>query len=549
VSGSQVTIPVRDAAGNETMRIVGDLTQAATGTGTTARATVSNIRMETTPRSQDLSRDDPRVGDVTASISAGLTRLPEGAKVTMTIKKELPPEARSGFELIARGAGNTIADVGAAVVIERQNLANLTDVRDVRIRIRVGADWVRAYGVENIKGTRVADDGTVEEVATTCTPVDGQYECELVSPKGFSIFALTAVAPIPAAFALTQLTIAPPVVRPGEPVEISAVVSNSGTSAGSYSAILSINGEPKASRSLTLEGGKQGVIRFFVVQAKEGHYDVAVDKLVGSFEVAVPLLPANISYSDLRVSPAEFRMGVDKAVTIRVKVSNSGDVGGKTDVELDINGAMAQIKPVVVPGKGSTDAVFEYTPPETGVYTVEINGTKGQFTAVRVLRPATFVLSGIKVEPAQVRPNEAVTVLVTVENTGELEGQRDVVLKIDGQEVDRATAVVPALTSLVVSFKVSRPVAGTFRVEVDGQTAQFVVAGIPVTPTATPTSTRVPTATPTVGPSPTPTQTPTPGVVTPPGKAFPIVIVIVVVVVVVVAGGAAAWFFLRRRPA
>ncbi|MDP3061938.1 MAG: hypothetical protein Q8O40_01810, partial [Chloroflexota bacterium] len=362
--------------------------------------------------------------------------------------------------------------------------------------------------------------------------------------------ALTAVAPIPAAFALIQLTITPAVAKPGEPVEISALVRNDGTASGSYSAILSINGEPIASRTVALDGGKQGVIRFFVVQTKVGHYDVAVDRLVGAFDVAVTLSTADLSYSDLRISPVEVRLPGTTAIT--VKLSNAGDVSGGAGVNLNINGVLAQILTALVPAKGSTDLTFQYAPSVAGIYNVEVGGLKGQFTAVRTLRPATFTLSGLQVAPSQVRPGETVTVLVTVENTGELDGQKDVVLKVGGQEVDRATAVVPALSTLVVTFRVTKTVAGAYRVEVDGQTAQFVVAGVPVTPTAATTPTLKATPTPSVALTValTPTATSTPGAVIPPGKGAPIVIIVIVVVVVLLAaGGAAAWYFLRRARA
>ena len=54
------------------------------GTGTSARAAVSNLRMETPPQEVDLSGDDALVGKVTFAVDADLLALPIGASFKVT---------------------------------------------------------------------------------------------------------------------------------------------------------------------------------------------------------------------------------------------------------------------------------------------------------------------------------------------------------------------------------------------------------------------------------------------------------------------------------
>ena len=123
----------------------------------------------------DLSADDPTLGTVAFSIDTDLLRLPKNASLTMTPKRELPPTARAGFELVARDAGNTITGVGAAIEIDRQNLVNGTDIGEIRITMAVSPEWVNQQGgPDAIIVTRLADDGSLEFLATELIGTDAQ---------------------------------------------------------------------------------------------------------------------------------------------------------------------------------------------------------------------------------------------------------------------------------------------------------------------------------------------------------------------------------------
>jgi len=102
--------------------------------------------------------------------------------------------------------------------------------------------------------------------------------------------------------------------------------------------------------------------------------------------------------------------------------------------------------------------------------------------------PAAFSLSNLSIQPAQVQSKEAVTITVSVANTGGTEGSYSLVLKINEAKEAEKSVTVAAGSSQSVSFSVTREEAGSYSVVADGLSGSFtVVAPPPPTPTPTPT--------------------------------------------------------------
>jgi len=140
--------------------------------------------------------------------------------------------------------------------------------------------------------------------------------------------------------------------------------------------------------------------------------------------------------------------------------------------------------------------------------------------------PAAFSVSNLTVKPAEVQLNEAVTITVSVANTGGTEGSYSVVLKMDGVKEVEKRLTIAAGRSEMVTFSVTREGAGSYSVEVDGLSGSFTVAALapPVTP----------------APVPTPTPTPEPVI------NWPLVGGIIAAVVIVALG---IFLWLRKRAA
>jgi hypothetical protein len=476
VKDSRIEIPVKDAQGTTQMTLVAQ-TAGFTGTGTTATAAVTSLTLVAKEQTVDLSKDDARVGQVAYGVEANLKELPKDAKLTITPKKTLPATALAGFELVARNENMTIKDVGAALEIVKENLENVTQVGEVTITMKVGRAWVEAQGgISRIRMSRIADDGSREWLATSYVgdDADGRMIFQAKSPKGFSLFALVAVAPLPPNFEVSQLFVNPAAASPGDAVTVSAVVSNKGGSIGTYNVILAINGTGEDSEAVTLDAGKSTTVTFLVVKDAEGTYSVQIEKLTGSFQVATRLAANEISFSSLQISPPQ--AGLDQPVTISVKVTNTSARAGMTDVTLKVNKVAVETKSVRLAAGASEVVTFTVKRATAASYSFEVGGQTGTFSVVQPLTPAAFSLSDLKITPASVKVNEAATITVRVANTGETSGTYTVQLKLNGNVVESQDVTVEGLSSQLVTFSVTQATSGTYQVAIGNQSATLNVA-------------------------------------------------------------------------
>jgi len=158
--------------------------------------------------------------------------------------------------------------------------------------------------------------------------------------------------------------------------------------------------------------------------------------------------------------------------------------------------------------------------------------------------PAAFSVTNLSVKPLEAQPKEAVTITVSVANTGGTEGRYTVVLEINGVKEAEKRVTVAAGRSRSVSFSVSKEDAGTYSLVVDGLSASFtvvapapVVAPVPLPPPAPP----VPAP-----PAPEP-PAPLPEVIPPTAINWPVLGGVIAGVVIIVA--LLVFFLIRRRRA
>jgi len=96
-------------------------------------------------------------------------------------------------------------------------------------------------------------------------------------------------------------------------------------------------------------------------------------------------------------------------------------------------------------------------------------------TKKKVVEPASFMASYLRITPPQVSPNQEVEVSINVANTGEESGSRAVALYINGKAEQSRTVTVAPGSSQNVVFTVTRATPGTYNVLVEGQNGQFAV--------------------------------------------------------------------------
>jgi len=132
------------------------------------------------------------------------------------------------------------------------------------------------------------DEDIDEWVELPCT-VDTETHTVTAVVSHFTCFAIIGTVK-PAAFTLSSLVISPAEVAPGEKVNISVSLANTGGLEGSYTAVLKINGVKEAEQSVTIAAGASKTVTFIVAKEEAGSYSVTVDGVSGSFVVVTPVI-------------------------------------------------------------------------------------------------------------------------------------------------------------------------------------------------------------------------------------------------------------------
>jgi hypothetical protein len=89
----------------------------------------------------------------------------------------------------------------------------------------------------------------------------------------------------PAAFEVTSLNISPSEVTVGETVSIAAEVSNIGDSAGTYNAVLTVDGATVETKDIALAAGASQMVTFSLVKDTPDTYQVSIGELTSSLTV------------------------------------------------------------------------------------------------------------------------------------------------------------------------------------------------------------------------------------------------------------------------
>ncbi len=153
--------------------------------------------------------------------------------------------------------------------------------------------------------------------------------------------------------------------------------------------------------------------------------------------------------------------------------------------------------------------------------------------------PAAFRIGSLAISPGEVDIGKTVTIEATVSNTGASSGTFDVILKINDELVTHEEVTVLPGASQEVTFTTSKRTAGTYTVNVIGQTGMFVVKGPPAPPPPKPAPAPVPPPTPTPLPAPTPLPPAAPTAI-----AWTVISAIIAGVIII---GIVIWQVLIRR--
>jgi hypothetical protein len=155
------------------------------------------------------------------------------------------------------------------------------------------ADWLS----ENpTNGSSVGERDTVVLSVDVTGMSDGAYSASITiaspgasnSPQTVPINLYVGVSPPPAQFTITSLDVTPERVPPGQPVTVSAQVTNTGGSGGSYTVNLTVNGQVEQTKTVPLAPEAMETVTFTVTKETPGSYTVSIGDLTEEFTVAAP---------------------------------------------------------------------------------------------------------------------------------------------------------------------------------------------------------------------------------------------------------------------
>jgi hypothetical protein len=198
-----------------------------------------------------------------------------------------------------------------------------------------------------------------------------------------------------------------------------------------------------------------------------------------TYAVMLSARPADISVSDLTITPEEIDEGED--ATVDVLLENDGDYSGTYEAVLEINGAVAETKTVEVVKRGSAAVSFDLAGLAAGTYNIEVGDASATLTVVTVApppeepTPANFTIGSLEITPGEIDAGQNVDISVRVDNTGETEGVCQVVCKINGSVVDEQQVTLAGGSGKTVAFTLAVNEPGTKSIEVNELAGSLVV--------------------------------------------------------------------------
>lgn len=196
-------------------------------------------------------------------------------------------------------------------------------------------------------------------------------------PPAPYIPSLVKAATVPVSpFSVSNLTITPGQVKEGDPVTISATVTNNSPEMDKYSLVLRIGSVVENIVELTLSSGASQTATFTVTKEVAGNFHVEVDGLSGAFTV-LPRVPATFALSNLNVTPERVRQG--ETIIISAVVTNTGETAGNYSIVLRINGIVDGIQEVTLAPGRSQRVAFNITKDSPSFYQVNLDGLIGRF--------------------------------------------------------------------------------------------------------------------------------------------------------------------------
>lgn len=253
---------------------------------------------------------------------------------------------------------------------------------------------------------------------------------------------------------------------------ITVAVTNTGDGEGTYVAEPRVEGAPIGTKSATVLPGETRELTFTWRADREGTYELDVGGQTVTIDVATTGGPA-FRVTDLEPAASEVPAGSDTEVVATVE--NTGSASGTYTAVLTDNGSVVAEREVTVPAGERREVAFEVAFEGTGTHELAV----GDRTAtVEVTAAERLVeIRDVTVQDREIAPGNATTIAVTLENTGDVDGERELELQVAGAGVDSVTVSVAAGETRTVTLSWTFDDPGIYPVAVSGVDGGEVTVG------------------------------------------------------------------------
>jgi hypothetical protein len=190
----------------------------------------------------------------------------------------------------------------------------------------------------------------------------------------------------PANLVVTNFTLTPHEVDPGETVIASIMIENQGDLTGTYEASLILDNTVVQNKTVTLSGGDSETLVFNIILDTVGEHQVSLGGLTATFVVKQPPAAAAFTVNELKINPNTVNAG-EKA-NISVYIKNTGDLAGTYSLTLSIDDVAVETREVTLDGGGSMTVGFNFTTDVVGTHMVSIDDLKGVLEVKPLSSPA-----------------------------------------------------------------------------------------------------------------------------------------------------------------
>jgi hypothetical protein len=263
-------------------------------------------------------------------------------------------------------------------------------------------------------------------------------------------------------FQLESLELSPEVCLAGETVTVSATLTYSGDIESDYDAELLIDGVVEQTQTLTVGPGSSQSLSFTLTNDEPGSHLVQIGKLTA------PLMVVGVS--NFNLSSPEVEAG--QPVTVSADLENVTDTQSAVHCRLLCRGTELMAEDIAIAGGSKEPVTFDLSDIAPGTYELQLGKFSG---SLRVLRPAEFKIVNFDIAPNPVKVGGVATIILDVENTGEVEGTYSPKLRVDGVVQEAKDIAVAGGTVYTESFPISKDSPGYYSVQLDGQEAALEV--------------------------------------------------------------------------